>query len=193
MRNIIDNDSVEVVCLQEIKSVEFSDTRCFSLWGNNEVGWIHNEGLRGAGSLLVMWHKQTFQYESHVVGTGFIVILGLHTKSYLRCAVVNVYAACNMSDKESLWEGLTTLMNSNLNWAWCLCGDFNAVRCASERKGARERGSQKKEVSGFNNFIANNYLVELLLVGKKYTWYRANNTTKSRLDRVLVSEEWLWK
>ena len=33
MRNIMANDSVEVVCLQESKSVEFSDTRCFSLWG----------------------------------------------------------------------------------------------------------------------------------------------------------------
>ena len=84
--------------------------------------------------MLVMWHKQAFQYESHVVGIGFIVILGLHTKSNLRCAVVNVYATCNMSDKESLWEGLTTLINANLNWAWCLCGEFNAMRCASKGK-----------------------------------------------------------
>ena len=26
---------------------------------------------------------------------------------------------------------------------------------------------------------------------KKYTWYKTNITTKSRLDKVLVSEEWL--
>jgi len=193
VRNTIAHDNVEVVCLQETKSVEFSDTRCFSLWGSNEVGWIHNEGCRGAGSLLVMWNKQAFQYESHVVGTGFIMIFGLHTKANLRCAVVNVYAACNMGEEESLWEGLTTLMSTNLNWAWCLCGDFNAVRCESERKGVSERGSQKKEIIGFNNFIESNFLVELPLVGKKYTWYRANGTTKSRLDRVLVSEEWLRK
>jgi len=61
-----------VVCLQETKSVEFSDARCFSLWGSNDVGWIHNEGLRGVGSLIVMWHKQIFHCESHVMGTGFI-------------------------------------------------------------------------------------------------------------------------
>ena len=30
-------------------------------------------------------------------------------------------------------------------------------------------------------------------MGKKYTWYKANGTAKSRLDRVLVSDEWLRK
>jgi len=144
LRNIIANDSMEVVCLQETKSVEFLDSICFSLWGNNEVGWIHNEGLRGAGSLLVMWHKQAFQYESHVVGTGSIVILGLHTKSNLRCAVVSVYAAYNISNKESLWEGLTVLINSHLNWAWCLCGDFNAVRVEVKGKVHVKGGVRRK-------------------------------------------------
>ena len=28
-------------------------------------------------------------------------------------------------------------------------------------------------------------------MGKKYTWFKANGTAKSRIDRVLVSEEWL--
>jgi len=69
LRNVIAHEYAEVVCLQETKSVVFSDARCFSIWGNNDVGWIHNEGLSGAGSLLVMWHKQMFQCESHVMGT----------------------------------------------------------------------------------------------------------------------------
>jgi len=32
---------------------------------------------------------------------------------------------------------------------------------------------------------------DLPFVGKKFTWYRADGSAKSRLDRILVSEEWL--
>jgi len=98
-----------------------------------------------------------------------------------------------MSDKVALWEELTNMKNANLSWAWCFYGDFNAVRCADERKGVGERGSQKNEIKGFNNFIERNLLVELSVVDKKYTWFKANGTTKSRLDRVLVSDDWLQK
>jgi len=33
--------------------------------------------------------------------------------------------------------------------------------------------------------------LDLPIVGKKYTWFKANGSAKSRLDRILVSEEWL--
>ena len=26
----------------------------FSLWGNNNVGWIHNDGVNGAGTMLTI-------------------------------------------------------------------------------------------------------------------------------------------
>ena len=193
LKNLILKEGVEMACLQETKTTLFSNARCFALWGNNEVGWIHNDGVGGAGSLLVMWYKQFFVYERHVEGSGFIAIFGQHVNSRLKCAVVNVYAACNMSDKKKLWEELSSVKNTNPGWAWCFCGDFNAVRSAGERKGVGERGSQKSEIKGFNSFIESNLLVELPLVGKKFTWFKANGTSKSRLDRVLVSDEWLQK
>ena len=77
--------------------------------------------------------------------------------------------------------------------AWCFCGDFNDVRNQDERKGTSTRGSQRNKILGFNSFIDRNFLVEIPIVGKKYTWFKANGSTKSRLDRVLVSEEWLQK
>jgi len=33
--------------------------------------------------------------------------------------------------------------------------------------------------------------VQLPLMGKKFTWFKANDSTKSRFDRVLVSDGWL--
>jgi len=34
-------------------------------------------------------------------------------------------------------------------------------------------------------------LLDLPLVGKKYTWFKENGSAKSKLDRVLVTEKWL--
>jgi len=34
-------------------------------------------------------------------------------------------------------------------------------------------------------------MLELPYVGKKFTWFNSNGSAKSRLDRVLVCEEWM--
>jgi len=126
-----------------------------------------------------------------VEGRGLIAIFGQHLKSKIKCAIVNVYATCNMKDEVALWEELTTMKSATQNVAWSFCGDFNAMRSSNERKGARESGSQKSEIIGFNNFIDRNFMVKLPIVGKKYMGYKANGSAKSRIDRVLVSDEWL--
>jgi len=42
-----------------------------------------------------------------------------------------------------------------------------------------------------NRFIDANLLIELPFVGKSFTWFSSNGKAKSRLDRILVSEEWM--
>ena len=125
------------------------------------------------------------------MGKGFIVVFGKISNSDLRCVVVNVYAACNLSDKKILWEELSSIKRACQDKVWCLCGDFNVARSRSERKGIRDRADQSREIVGFNNFIDTNALLDLPIVGKIFTWFKANGSAKSRLDRVLVLEEWL--
>ena len=75
------------------------------------------------------------------------------------------------------------------------CGDFNAIRSRRERKSSSGKGDTSSghtpEINGFNGFIESNLLLDLSIVGKKYTWFKANGSAKSRLDKVLVSEEWM--
>jgi len=136
---------------------------------------------------------EAFCYDSHAMWKGYITIFGLHMPFKTKCDVVNVYAECNLSVKAILWEELSNLKPVHLDLAWCFYGDFNAVRSVNERRGVRERGDQSKEINGFNGFIERNLLMELWVVGKKYMWFKSNGSAKSRLDRVLVSEEWLQK
>jgi len=107
LRHIIACEGAKFVCLQETKSKVITEAKCFSLWGNNKVGWLHYEGVNGSESLLSMWHEDSFSYDSHVMGKGFIAIFSNHHKSNLRCVVVNVYAACTLRDKKILREELS--------------------------------------------------------------------------------------
>jgi len=68
LRRCISSEEVEFVCLQETKIVEVTNAKCFSLWGDNKVGWIHNRGVNGSKGLLSMWHKEAFNYETHSLG-----------------------------------------------------------------------------------------------------------------------------
>ena len=191
LRRVIAGEGVDFVCLQETKAKVFTEAKCFSLWGDNKVGWIHHEGENGCGSLLSMWYEEAFSYVSHVKGKGFIAVFGKHIKSNTSCAVVNVYAACNLNEKKICWKELTEVRLSYPGLGLCMCGDFNAVRSQNERKGVRDRVDQSCEINGFNSFIDVNSLFDLPLVGKTFTWFKSNGSAKSRLDRVLVSEEWM--
>ena len=71
-------------------------------------------------------------------------------------------------------------------------GDFNALRKNSERRGLNFRGSTAtREVKGFNNFIESVELLDVPLIGGRYTWYKDNGTIKSRIYRILISSKWL--
>ena len=191
LSHIIASEGADFVCLQEIKSKVITEAKCFSLWGNNRVGWLHNVGENGCGSLLSMWNEDAFRYSSHVMGKGFIAVFGSHLKSNASYVLVIVYAACSLNDKKILWEDLSNIKLASQEKVWCFCGDFNAVRSCSERKGIREGADYSSEIVGFNRFIDTNLLLDLLIVGKKYTWFKSNGSAKSRIDKVLVSEDWL--
>lgn len=43
----------------------------------------------------------------------------------------------------------------------------------------------------FNDFIDGMEILDIPLIGRKYTWMRPNGQQMSRLDRTMVSSEWL--
>ena len=51
--------------------------------------------------------------------------------------------------------------------------------------------SSNKEMLEFHKFIHKSYVNGIPIVGRKFTWYILNGTSNSRLDRILVSSEWL--
>jgi hypothetical protein len=76
--------------------------------------------------------------------------------------------------------------------AWCVLGDFNAVRRREDRRGTSLSTplSSLVEMREFDAFIDNPELEDLAPVGGNFTWFHPNGVAMSRLDRVLVSEDW---
>lgn len=72
------------------------------------------------------------------------------------------------------WDGISVIM-----------GDFNEVRNEGERYGSvfcdRQAGI-------FNDFIADNSLIDVPMGGFNFTWTNKWGSKMSRLDRFLVSE-----
>ena len=85
-----------------------------------------------------------------------------------------------------LWSVISNKMESFTDKNVCLCGDFNAVCCVEERRSVgyalRHAGS-----AAFNGLIDNNYLVDLPLWGRSYTWFRGYRRSMSRINRFLLS------
>ncbi|KAK8614211.1 hypothetical protein V6N13_122580 [Hibiscus sabdariffa] len=106
----------------------------------------------------------------------------------MEASMVNVYAPNTEGDQLLCWEEFISLRRE-WNSGWIVGGDFNTVTSRRERSGCKFPSNGMSE---FVNFITDCGLVDLPLVGKKFTWFGDDNK-RSRLDRFLVDDVWCLK
>ena len=196
LKGIIVSEGVDMICIQETKLHDLQPSSCYKLWGDNKIEWVNKLAMGNSGGILTMWHKDKFKRVKHIIGESYVGVIGEYCKSVnnnpIPVAIFNVYSSCNFNEKIQLWEELITIKSGEACRQWCVLGDFNAVRKVSERRGLNPSGNTAlREVQGFNKFIESMELIDVPLIGGKYTWYKENGTAKSRIDRVLVSLEWM--
>ncbi|GKU96376.1 hypothetical protein SLEP1_g9618 [Rubroshorea leprosula] len=143
--------------------------------------------LRASRGLIIIWNSDIIKKMDVFEGEGFIGIHGLWGPNEYPCFLCNVYSPCDLIKKKILWEDLEQLIRNYMG-CWCLEGDFNAMKSSQERKGGK---SVRRDIKGFEEFIVKNGLLDLPLLGRKYTWYQPNGRCMSRLDRFLFNDEWL--
>ncbi|MCI37629.1 endonuclease/exonuclease/phosphatase family protein, partial [Trifolium medium] len=106
---------------------------------------------------------------------------GRFIKSGVEFSVANVYAPCDPGAKQELWDSLSVRIQALGMARVCVCGDFNAVRRIEERRSVRD-GLRSLDYISFNRFIDDNALIDLPLSDRKYTWFKGNGLSMSRLD-----------
>jgi len=126
-------------------------------------------------------------------GDHFLMIHGRFIKSNDEFYLFNVYVHCDQRAKHALWNSLAARLLSLGNRNVCLCGDFNSVRSLEERRSVLGVHAAHKFAS-FNEFIEACVLIDLPLNGRKFTWFKGDGRSMSRLDKFLLSEDWclLW-
>ena len=124
-------------------------------------------------------------------GSNFLMLEGTWLHNNQKMFLVNVYAPCDIAGKRALWDDLKQLKASNPPGVWCFLGDFNSIRSQEERISSSQRVPDHLGISEFNQWIQEMELQEIKSAGSSFTWIRPNGSVKSRLDRFLVSDQWL--
>jgi exonuclease III len=160
-----------VLCIQETKLQLIDDFLCISIWGPSSHGYFFSPSVGESGGLVTIWDTTEVAVWMSCRGDHFLMIHGRFITSNEEFYLFNVYAQCDRSAKQILWTNLTARVLSLGNHNVCLCGDFNSIRSANERRSVR--GAQSlDEFSHFNEFIDECVLIDLPLCGRKFTRFK---------------------
>ncbi|WJX76187.1 hypothetical protein P8452_59630 [Trifolium repens] len=169
-----------------------SESLCYSLWGSHDCDWVYLPSEGRSGGILSIWSKSNNSLIFSFMGEGFVGVCLEWGMTRTICFVVNVYSKCDMASKRNLWCALLNCKRGLGDGRWCVVGDFNAVCRSEERVGVNveEGRAVSMEVVEFRNFLEELELVDLPLLGRHFTWYQASGRSMSRIDRILISDEW---
>jgi len=182
-----------MLCIQETKKEVIERSMCQALWENSDVRWEAQPSVNSSGGILCVWSAKSFKLERKINGVGFIMLVGKWRQETQTLYIINIYSPCDIQSKRVLWDNIKQLKNQNPEGLWCILGDFNSIRTPVERVGVCNRGVEVNNSREFNDWIAELEVEEAPWVGRKFTWIRPNGTARSKLDRFLVSPEWLTK
>jgi hypothetical protein len=193
IKELVRQENIEFLAIQETKIEAISDSFCYNIWGGEDCQWIYLPAVGKSGGMLSFWSKSSASLIFSFSGESFIGVCLDWGALNKRVFIVNVYSKCDINGKRALWDNLIMSKLGFGNGPWCILGDFNAVLNVGERKGVNHvgAGSPSAEIVEFSNYVSDMELVDLPTLGRRFTWFHSNGISMSRIDRVLVSEDWL--
>jgi len=189
VRLLVAETRPHILCLQETKLPVVHDSVCASLWGISNHAYSFRPSVGASGGLLTMWDCSDVEVWSTVSQEHAIIIHGRFIKTNEEFHLVNVYAPCEVRAKQELWASLSLRLQQWQGRNVCVYGDFNAVHGVEERRSVRN-GDVYPDFGPFNNFIEENVLIDLPLRGRRFTWFKGDGLSMSKIDRFLLSEDW---
>lgn len=124
-----------VLCLQESKMSVVDDFFIKTLWGSVPCGYSYQSYVGASGGLVTVWDTFVVDVWYSVSFRHVLVIKGWVIPICQEFIIVNVYDPCDTTTKQVLWARLTDFVQNNGDASLCVCGDFNSVCAADERRG----------------------------------------------------------
>ncbi|GAU31957.1 hypothetical protein TSUD_288910 [Trifolium subterraneum] len=148
------------------------------------VNYSYKPSVGASVGIITMWDASVVDVRALVNLVNCLIVQGKFLKNNVDFCLANVYALCDNRGRQVLWNELSGMIRRISSVAWCV------VRSSDERK-SRAVNNSIDDVSPFNQFIDGNFLIDLPLCGRKFTWYLHDGSAMSRLDRVLLSDGWI--
>jgi hypothetical protein len=170
IRQLVKEHKVEFLAIQETKLESISAKLCYNLWGSEDCDWAFLPSEGASGGILSIWGKFNVKLIFTFIREDFVGVCLEWGVLKHTCFVVNVYSKCDIVSKRRLWNNIAMSKGGFGSGKWCVLGDFNAVLHPEERRGVNESSSSNLEVSGFRNFLNEVELVDLSILGRRFTW-----------------------
>ena len=122
---------------------------------------------RGAfGGIITIWNSSPF-FVDVIATEDFALVTRFKSTQSAHCwTLVNVYGPCQGEQRDNFVNWLLNLNIPN-NENWLLVGDFNFIRALDN---CNKPGRNISDMITFNDFIISQFLIELPVKGRLYTW-----------------------
>lgn len=156
VRRLVYEKQPYVLCVQETKLPVVDAAVVTALWGGSNYGYSFQPSMRASGGLVTVWDNNVVDVWSTSSFGHILIIRGRVINTNQEFIVANVYAPCDMSAKQTLWDRLhsISLLRADINM--CIYGDFNSIRSAGEGK-SRGTVLRQHDVDIFNTFIEDSF------------------------------------
>jgi len=101
-----------ILCIQETKLYVVDAVICKSLWGDDTVEYFYQPSTGSSGDLVTLWDVNEVMVWSTISFDHVLVIVGRFLKTSECFALFNVYALCDVSRQQVLWDIISLKLNS---------------------------------------------------------------------------------
>ena len=188
IKAVIRSQRVDLFCLQDTKIQTLSEGLVRSLGSGRWSNWVALDALGSTEGMLVCWDKMSLEVMEMEVGKFSDSYRIRNVEDGLTWIFTGVYEPFSKKDRDCLWEELGAIRGL---WEdpWCLGGDFNVILSQRERS---RQGRLSGAMRRFAQTVDELELIDLPMQGGIATWSGGrNNQSWARLDRFLVTQQWL--
>ena len=110
-----------ILCIQETKLPVFDAFVCKSIWGDDNVDYSYQPSVGASGGIVMLWDLNEVEVWSTVSLDHVLAVAGHFLQSGEQFVVFHVYAPCDSSRQQVLWNVLSSRIEALADQNVCVC------------------------------------------------------------------------